>query len=213
MLAPMRIGTRLKSWAKCIKRDGALAVASAAALLAAAPSHADVYAFSWGFRWASGQILHDADVADSDPSANREVYADSILGYDLIGLREVDFSFPTLRGAGGSIVVDRAADGSGALHTITFVFGPAVPGSSDIYQLVAALDPALSFGPYPTDQPWEAELAGNVFRGDEQDFLAMTPGYLTRHEAVAAAVPEPASGVLWGLGLAGIALWRHRRPG
>lgn len=188
---------------------GALVLAGAT-WFAAAPASASVMSFGWGYRWASGQILHDASVPDSDPAANREVYADSILGYYMSGLHEEDFSFPRLSGAGGSIVIDRAAPGSGGWDIITFLFGAAVPGDSAEYRLVAAFVSEFDEGPLAIDQPWVSELAGNVYRGDELYILAMTGGYATRHEVVAAEVPEPAGWALFGMGLAGIAAWRRR---
>lgn len=184
----------------------------AGAALLAVPVHADVYRFSWGYRWAEGQILHDASVADSDPSPDREVYVNSILGFDMRGLRESDFTFPTLSGSGGTIVIDRGPTSSGNIDTITFMFGAAVSGDPSIYQLVASFYADQWAGPYAIDQPWTADLAGSVFRDGELYFVGMTPGYGTLHELVA-TVPEPAGWALIGVALAGVATVGRRKRG
>ena len=191
------------------KRVGALALASAA-LCAAGTAHADVFSFNWAYRWASGQIRHDASVADSDPSAARDVYADSILDFSLSGLNVDTFTFPQLHGAGGTIVVDNALPGSGGVDTITFLFGAAVPGDSARYRLVASFDPEFQSDSHEIDRPWVSGPFGTVYRGESQEFMvAMNPAYATRHEWVAPSVPEPATWALFGMGLVGLAAGRR----
>ena len=130
-----------------LKRACAIALASSA-LWAAPAAQADVFSFNWGYRWSVGEIHHDAGIADSDPSAARDVYTGSILDFDLPGLRISDFTFPRLQGSGGTIIVDNAVPGSGAVDTITFLFGAAVPGDSATYRLVATFDPEFPTPPH-----------------------------------------------------------------
>ncbi len=194
-----------------LKRACVIALASSA-LWGAHPARADIFSINWGYRWSGGEIRHDTSVADSDPSAARDVYTNSILDFDMQGLRISDFTFPRLQGAGGTIVVDNAVPGSGAADTITFLFGAPVPGDSAAYRLVATFDPEFPTPSHVIDQPWVAGLSGMVYRGDQEFILGMSPGYPTWHERVAAPVPEPGTWALFGLGLAGItaARWRRR---
>ncbi len=192
------------------KRVGAVALASAA-LCAAPAAHADVYSFDWGYRWSAGQIRHDASVPDSDPSAARDVYANSILDYSFDGLNVNDFTFPHLRGTGGTLVVDHAPPGSGGVDTFTFRFGSVVPGETAQYRLVASFDSAFQNEPHAIDRPWVSGMSGVVYRGESEQFmLAMNPAYPTWHQRVASPVPEPATWALFGLGFVGLAARRRR---
>lgn len=187
------------------------AVVFAGAALGSTLAFADIYRFNWAYRWASGQILHDASVQDSDPSSDREVYANSILGFEMSGLSESEFNFPQLRGSGGTLIIDRGATGNGNIDTITFMLGTATAGSPPTYQLVASFDGDYWAGPYTIDEPWAAALAGSVLRDGEPYFVAMTAGYGTMHELVVATVPEPGSWSLIGLAFAGLVLVGRKR--
>ena len=75
---------------------------------------------------------------------------------------------------------------------------------------VASWEIYLGFGSSTRSPNWLAELSSTINPLDQSPLSSTLGWYLTLREETS-PVPEPASMALWGLGLAGVMVWRRRK--
>src|SRR5688572_1738112 len=116
---------------------------------AAAAATAGFAQFDWTSREGNGTIVYDMDVADSDPTCARGLYADSIVSYDVFGW-DADMNPRRFTGTGGTIFRRSWPDTSCPAtfdcafeeHHLFFQLGMPEPGEPGLWQVNFNMSPA-----------------------------------------------------------------------
>jgi len=211
----------------------ALAAVAWFAMASPGEALATFYELSWAYKWGQGDIVFDGSVPDSNPSPDQGDYFGAIVSYDLLAFAEGGDAIP-LAGSTGSISVQN--QGPGTLAALTFQLGSAAPpydpagwfltftvppelGNFFDHLPTELLEPGpCGSGPDTCNEFTSYSLAGTIGRNtpNGQTFIPITDqgGPAVTFKAIVsptAPVPEPATAVLLGLGLAVLAAANRKR--